>query len=276
MAGDFSSAFGAGLQSAESDRDFLFRKAQFDAQAPIRAAQISLMGSQIQSANLKATMDAIAAQNAIKAQGSMAEALAFQGTLDGDYSQGNEAKFYDFVSKNPHLANTPWFTGMQKDFEVAKQLGSKAELMQQQLASREIMAADRAKTMAEIAAERDATRKQIATDRAELQKELEKMRQEGKQSPTAASKEVTRRTAIAAMVKDQGMNWPAAEKEYDRVQSQQAIPDTEESVKLRAFYDARKQNPGMTYSQFVGESSAPAPVPATGKPKIVREFKLTK
>ena len=274
MAGEFASSFGAGLQSAESDRDFLLRKAQLDAQAPIRAAQVSLLGSQIQSANLKATMDAIAAQNAIKAQGSMAEALSFQGSLEGDYSPQNEAQFYNFVSKNPQLANTPWFTGMQKDFEVAKQLSSKADLMQQQMASREMIAADRAKTMAEIAAERDVTRKQIAEDRAATARELEKMRQEGKQSPTAASKEVTRRTAVASMVKEQGMTWAAAEREYDKTQAQKALPETEGSVKLNAFYEARKQNPKLTYAEFVGEAPAQAPATPVGKPKIVREFKL--
>lgn len=293
MAGEFASSFNAGLQSAESDRDYLFRKAQFDAQAPIRAAQVSLMGSQIQSANLKATMDAIAAQNAIKAQGSMAEALSFQGSLEGNYSPQNEAQFYNFVSKNPQLANTPWFTGMQKDFDVAKQLSSKADLLQQQLASQEMRAA-----------EHNITLKQLFEEKAKLMEELEKMRQEGKANPNPSSQEVTRREMIALMVKEQGLTPAEAEKEYDRQQALKKIPTTPESKKLQEFFDARKQNPNLTYTEFAnpalnlsskivggtGQTAweatnklAPKPKasPAatirsreTNAPRIVREFKL--
>lgn len=243
MANEFSIGFGQGLQSAQSDREYALRQAEMAAQAPLRAAQLSLLGSQIKSANVRAVTDALAAENAVKSQESMAEALDFSSQIAGQYTPENEARLYSFVKQKPWLANTPWFTGMAKDFDVARQMQGREELLTEKLNF------ERANKEREIQARLD-----IEKSKEETRKAIEAAKQAGKKDPMAASEAVTRRTAIKAMIETEGLTWAQAEQAYDQRKANEKLPVTEEQEKLDAFYKARKSNPKLTYGEFTGTS----------------------
>lgn len=273
MADGFASAFQTGIQSAESDREYLLRKAQFDAQAPIRAAQVSLLGSQIQSANTKATMDALAASNAVKAQGSMAEALAFQGELDGDYSGDNEARFLKFASERPWLVNTPWFQGVAKDFDVAKQLNSKATLLEQQIEGRSKAAEARAEAAANVANIKAQSAKDIADAKAAKDLEIANLKTKHTDERRRQADILYRTTVNQAM--KLGKSPAKAKKEASELiaenfpefaKAPESPATPEQTDELTRFYEARKQNPALTYKGFTAQ-------PTQGSKSFVRDPK---
>lgn len=268
MANEFSIGFGQGLQSAQSDREYALRQAEMAAQAPLRAAQLSLLGSQIKSANVRAVTDALAAENAVKSQESMAEALDFSSQIAGQYTPENEARLYSFVKQKPWLANTPWFTGMAKDFDVARQMQGREELLTEKLNF------ERANKEREIQG-----RMEVEKAKEEARKALEDAKQAGKKDPMLASEAVTRRAGIAAIMKDEGLRYSQAAAKYDSLKERESLPPDSPRKLLEDFYEARKSDPKLTYEQFTGQKpTAAAPSTATKAPsgfKVVRKFDFT-
>lgn len=264
MANEFSIGFGQGLQSAQSDREYALRQAEMAAQAPLRAAQLSLLGSQIKSANVRAVTDALAAENAVKSQESMAEALDFSSQIAGQYTPENEARLYSFVKQKPWLANTPWFTGMAKDFDVARQMQGREELLTEKLNF------ERANKEREIQG-----RMEVEKAKEEARKALEDAKQAGKKDPMATTNAVDRRTAINKIMETEGLSYFQAEAKYDAREELKTLPEDNPLKKREAFYQARRSNPKLTYEQFSGSKpAAEAPKTPSGF-KVVRKFDFT-
>ena len=274
MANEFSSGFGQGLQSAQSDREYLMQKARYDAEAPMRAAQISLLGSQVRSANTRAVTEALAAENAVKAQESMAEALDFSSQIAGNYTPENEARLYGFVKQKPWLANTPWFTGMAKDFDTARTLQSREDLLTDRLNFERLNREKIIQSQMDIEKSKEAARTALEADKAKARADLEEEKSKGKKEPSASSKLVNERAGIAALMKE-GYTYTQARKKYQSMSELEALPPEDPRKTLEAFYEARKSDPTLTYEQFTGEPRAAKPAAAPKGRTVVRRFDFT-
>lgn len=93
-----------------------------EAEAPVRAAQLEAYRAQTQANVNRAAAEAFSLKQQMAGQGKMADALKFSSDLmtSGGYTNpDNRIRFYDFLSKNPELAPTPWAEQQNKLFETA-------------------------------------------------------------------------------------------------------------------------------------------------------------
>jgi hypothetical protein len=130
MAKPFNEAFQSGLNRGEQRRQFDLsqkeRAREFDLEQPLRQAQAASAQAQLQGIKAKSFLESLNAAKAADWEQGKVDALAFEGTLGGDYSRTNRVKFLDFVQKvNPALADTPWFNDMEKKFATSDMLERK-------------------------------------------------------------------------------------------------------------------------------------------------------
>lgn len=122
------------LDQYNKAKDRALKEKQFDLGKRLAEAKMSAFQSdQIKTA---AEIEGLQNKNKLEALGmakmqafenKKVDALAFEGTLDGNYDGKNRVSFLRFLQNNPDLVDTPWAASLNKRFDTFEVLDKKAQ-----------------------------------------------------------------------------------------------------------------------------------------------------
>lgn len=159
------------LDQYNKAKDRAVREKQFDLGKRLAEARMTaLQSEQVRAA---AELEGLQNKNKLEALGmakmqafenKKVDALAFEGTLDGNYDGKGRVSFLRFLQENPDLVDTPWAASLNKRFDTFEVLDKKAQDAEHRLNLTLQSKEDIARIMAE-------QRAQLLTEREDLSRQ---------------------------------------------------------------------------------------------------------